>query len=78
MAVSVSIQETTIVPTEDGYRVQLFVSDKPPSDEEASALALSLRVHISRTEKTSLTSIQARALEEVFEAMRLVLRKLRE
>jgi hypothetical protein len=69
MAVSVSIQETTIVPTDDGYRVQLYVSDKPPVDEASADLVLTLRARIDRTGSVKLPAIQLQALNRFAEVL---------
>jgi hypothetical protein len=72
----VSIQETTIVPAGDGYRVQLYVSDKPPADEASASLVLTLRLQIDRTGTATLAGTQLRALEKTWDALRPVMSAL--
>lgn len=69
MAVSVSIQETTVTPTNDGYVVQLGISDKP-LDALNAALRLTLRVRIDRKGTARLVGIQRRALDEMVDALK--------
>lgn len=76
MAISVSIQETTVVPTEGGYRVQIYVSDKPPADEASADLVLTLRSQIDRTGTAKLAGIQLRVLEQFAEALRPLMQDL--
>ena len=77
MAVSISVQETTVLPTTDGYAVELHISDKPPDALDA-ALVLTLRVKIDRTGTARLVGIQRKALEAMEESLRPLLQELHE
>lgn len=72
-----SIQETTIVPTEDGYAVQIYVSEQPPSDEGEPDLAITLHVRIARKDRAmTLPEIQLEAIHVAFEALKPVMASL--
>jgi hypothetical protein len=70
MAIAAAIQQATVVPSADGHRVQLYVSDKPPVDEASAALVLTLRAQIGPTSLGKLTQIQLAALGVLAEALR--------
>jgi len=76
MAGAIAIQETTIFPAGDGYRVRLFVSDKPPADEAPADLALTLRVRIAGTPTERLARLQLAALNAAMEALRPLMSEL--
>jgi hypothetical protein len=69
MTVSVSIQETTIVPANGGYDVRLYISDKPRDALDAE-LVLNLRAQIGPTKTPRLQDIQKAALDEIVEALK--------
>ncbi len=75
---TVSIQETTIKPTKDGYAVELYISDKPravPEDADPE-LALILRVQIDRTGTATLAGTQLNALNLMLESLKPVMSAL--
>lgn len=73
---AVSIQETTVVPTEGGYAVELLVSDGPPSDETTAAFVMSLRVRLPTGRSDELHKLQLGALEAALEVLKPVMRDL--
>lgn len=75
MTVSVSILETTVRPAEDGYDVQIFLSDKP-RDAPDAALAIAVHARIDLRGTASLAGIQRRALEDMRDALTPVMQEL--
>jgi hypothetical protein len=75
MAVSVSIQETTIMPANEGYVVQIGISDGP-LDASESVLRLTLRVKIGRIRSGELKQIQLEALNAMVDALKPLMNHL--
>jgi hypothetical protein len=76
MAAAISIQETTVLPSSGWLAVQLYVSDKPAADALSADLVLTLRIKIDRRESERLANIQRKALEDMLDVLKPLLRDL--
>ena len=75
MAVAISVQETTVTQTKDGYDVLMYISDKPRDASDAS-LALTLRARVPQSHSDRLPHLQLGALDVAIEALKPMMAKL--